>query len=325
METFDKQTLDSTGAFYVGELERLDQTLHLPLVNYTWSRDIDLREDVSMADETSSYTNSTFAAPGGINPTGKNWIGKAGNAIPGIGVDIGKTANPLYPWGLELGYTILELASAQKMGRPIDEQKYQGMQLKWNMDVDEMVYIGDSSFSKYGLLNHNTVTAGFVSANAAGTYLDWAHKTAEEIKDDINALLTAVYARSGYAVCPDKLLIPPTQFGLLLSRVVSTAGSESILAFIKRNSYCNEINGKPLDIKPCKWCISRGVAAGSPSTATDRMVAYSQNKMYVRFPMVPLQRTPMEYRSLAMLVTYYGRLGCVEFVYANTAGYSDGI
>ncbi|MDG3554300.1 hypothetical protein NXF50_29320, partial [Klebsiella pneumoniae] len=47
--TFDQATVDGTGAFLVHELERLDQTLNLPLVNYTWSRDIQLREDVSIA------------------------------------------------------------------------------------------------------------------------------------------------------------------------------------------------------------------------------------------------------------------------------------
>ena len=60
--TFDQATVDGTGAFLVHELERLDQTLNLPLVNYTWSRDIQLREDVSIADEISSFTNTTFAA-----------------------------------------------------------------------------------------------------------------------------------------------------------------------------------------------------------------------------------------------------------------------
>jgi hypothetical protein len=45
--------VDSTGAFLIGELERLDQTLHMPLAAVTWSRDIDLREDVTLADEFS--------------------------------------------------------------------------------------------------------------------------------------------------------------------------------------------------------------------------------------------------------------------------------
>ncbi|WP_246231029.1 hypothetical protein [Rhizobium oryzihabitans] len=89
--TFDRATIDSAGAFLVGELERLDQTLNQPLVNYTWSRDIDLREDVQIGDELASFTNSSFAAPGGITPTGKNWISKSANAISTIQIDIGKT------------------------------------------------------------------------------------------------------------------------------------------------------------------------------------------------------------------------------------------
>ena len=39
--TFDDRwatTIDSTGAFLIGELERLDQTLHDPLIAVTWAR-----------------------------------------------------------------------------------------------------------------------------------------------------------------------------------------------------------------------------------------------------------------------------------------------
>ena len=325
METYDKRTLDSTGAFYIGELERLDQTLHQPLVAVTWGRDIDLREDVSMADETSSFTNSTFAAAGTLNSSGKNFIGKATNAIPGMGIDIGKTASPLYLWAMELGYTIPELLSAQQMGRPIDEQKYAGMQLKWQMDIDEMVYIGDSGLGKYGLVNSDTtVTTSFVAAGATG-YTQWAHKTPAEILADINTLINAAWAASGYAICPSKLLLPPAQFAYLLSQTVSSAGNISILRFLEDNSVALKINGKKLDIQPLKWLTSRGVAAGSPSAATDRMVAYTQDKIRVRFPLVPLQRTPLEYRSIYHLTTYFSKLGCLEVVYPETLAYADGI
>jgi hypothetical protein len=326
MITFDKQTLDGTGAFYVGELERLDQTLHMPLVDVTWNRDIDLREDVSMADETSSFTNSTFAAAGGLNSSGKNWIGKVSNAIPGMGVDIGKTANALYPWGLEVAYTILELLSAQKVGRPIDEQKYQGMKLKWNMDVDEQVYIGDSGLGVYGLVNNTSkVTTGFVDENAGATSREWTSKTPAEILGDVNALLTAAWAAAGYAVCPTKLLLPPIQFGWIVTQTVSTAGNISILQYLKKNSICMEKNGKELDIQPLKWLVGRGEAEGSPSTATDRMVCYTQDKNRIRFPLVPIQRTPLEYRSLFQCVTYFGKLGVLEIVYPEVIRYADGL
>lgn len=325
MMTYDKRTLDSTGAFLVGELERLDQKLHEPLVAVTWGRDIDLREDVSIADESSSFTNSTFAAAGGINSSGKNFIGKNTNLIPGIGVDIGKTVSPLYLWGAEISYTIPELLSAQQLGRPIDEQKFAGMQLKWQMDIDEMVYIGDSGLTKYGLTNSTAVTTGFVDDSGTELATQWSAKTAALILADVNALLESCWAASGYAVCPSKLLLPPTQFAYITSQVVSTAGNISILKFLQDNCIALSINGKKLDIQPCKWLTGRGVAAGSPSAATDRMVAYSQDPIRVRYPLVPLQRTPLEYRSIYHMTTYFGRLGCVEFVYPETIMFGDGI
>jgi hypothetical protein len=322
--TYDKMTIDSTGAFLVGELERLDQKLHEPLVAVTWGRDIDLREDVSIADEASSYTNSTFAAVGGISPKGKNFIGKNANAIPGIGLDIGKTVSPLYLWGTEISYSIPELLSAQQLSRPVDEQKFAGMQLKWQMDIDEMVYIGDTDFVKYGLINSTAVSGGFVAAGAALS-TTWVKKTPAEILYDVNALLNSCWQAAGFAVCPSKLLLPPAQFSYITSQVVSTAGNISILKFLAENCISNSVNGRPLDIQPLKWATGRGVAAGSPLTATDRMVCYTQDKIRVRFPLVPLQRTPLEYRSIYHLTTYFGRLGVLEVVYPETLYFGDGI
>jgi hypothetical protein len=41
--------------------------------------------------------------------------------------------------------------------------------------------------------------------------------------------------------------------------------------------------------------------------------------------LVPLQHTPVEYRSIWQLTTYFARLGCVEIVYPEMIGFSDGI
>ena len=326
MLTYDKMTIDSTGAFLVGELERLDQKLHEPLVAVTWGRDIDLREDVSMADEASSYTNSTFAAAGGLTPSGKNFIGKDTNAVSGIGLDIGKTVSPMYLWGTEIAYTIPELISAQQLGRPVDEQKFAGMQLKWQMDIDEMVYIGDTGYTKYGLVNSTAVTTSFVDPAAASPYgTQWTGKTPAEILKDVNALLNSCWQAAGFAVCPSKLLLPPAQFAYITSQTVSTAGNVSILKFLQDNCISLSINGKALDIQPLKWLTGRGVATGSPSAATDRMCCYTQDKIRVRFPLVPLQRTPLEYRSIYHLTTYFGKLGVLEIVYNETLRYADGI
>ncbi|ABX15511.1 DUF2184 domain-containing protein [Burkholderia multivorans] len=314
MMTFDARTIDSTGAFLVGELERLDQTLHMPLASVTWSRDIDLREDVSIADEVSSFTNSMFAAAGGPSPAGKSWVGKDANAIQSLGLDIGKTPNPLTLWGMQIGWTIPELESAQKLGRPVDQQKFEGMQLKHNMDVDEQVYIGDSVLGVTGLVNSSAVEN--VSNAQTG---NWVSATPDQMLDDVNELLNSAWAAAGYAVCPSRVLLDPTSFSLLVQRKVSDAGNISVLRYLQDNSLANQLNGRPLEIFPSKWLTGRG-AAGK-----NRMVAYTKDKNRVRFPLVPLQRTPLEYRDLRQLVTYFGRLGVVEVVYPETIAYRDGV
>ena len=137
------RTVDSSGAFLVGELERLDQTLNMPLASVTYGRDIDLREDVTIADEASSWTLSNFGSGGMLGGNGirngKAWIGKSTDQIGGVSVDIAKQANPLTPWALEIKFSILELESAARMGRPLDSQKLEALQLKYQMDTDEQI------------------------------------------------------------------------------------------------------------------------------------------------------------------------------------------
>ncbi|KAA1194847.1 DUF2184 domain-containing protein [Photorhabdus heterorhabditis] len=311
MFTIDKATRDSTGVFLAGELERVDQTLNLPLVSFKWNRDMSLRSDVSIADEVSSFTNTDLAAMGGVNPNGKNWIGKNSTAVAGISLNIEKTPQPLTLWGMEIGWTLPELASAQQVGRPIDTQKYDAMQLKWNMDVDEQVYIGDAELGMTGLLNLPQVTPRAAAAA-------WTKATSpDDIVADINILLTDAWLASGYAVCPRKIGLAPELFGLLVSKKVSDAGNISVLEYIKINTIAFQENGEPLEIVSMKWASKRG------ARGAHRIVAYTQEEKYIRFPLVPLLNTPLEPRGLYQLTTYYGRLGQVEVPYANTIAYLD--
>ena len=324
--TYDRATVDSTGVFLVGQLERLDQTLNEPLVEFTWSRDIEIRTDVSPADEIASWTNSAFAMSGGINPGGLNWISNEGNALAGPSLDIGKTPQPMRLWGAEVKYTVPELVKAQKLGMPVDAQKVEGMNLKRNMDLDNIVYFGDSSVGFTGLVNSNSLVGGFqnVANGAAGTP-QWTTKTALEILKDVNEILTTTWMNSGWKVLPDTLLVPPAQLGFIASQPVNTAAQKTILAYIIENNICAQ-QGQKLNILPLKWLIGAGVG-GTPGTigTVDRMVAYNKNKKYVQYPMTELQRTPLEYRSLFQITTYWARFGQVEFRYGTTLSYRDAI
>lgn len=312
--TFDQATIDSSGVFLVGELERLDQRLHMPLASYTWRRDIDLREDVSMADEESSFTNSSFAAAGGIAGSNKAWAGKDSSAIVSMSLDIGKTISQLPIWAMQLSWTLPELQSAAKLGRPVDAQKFEGMQLKYQMDIDEETYMGDSVLNMNGLLNH--VALSNVGNAVTGT---WSTATPALILADVNSLLTSVWAATGYAVMPSRLLVDPASYTLLRSTLISSAGNISILKFILENNAAVGVATEEFKILPCKWLTGTGNAGKGPA-ATNSMFAYVKDPMRVRLPLVPLQRTPVEYRDIRQITTYFGRIGGVEMVYPEVCG-----
>jgi hypothetical protein len=313
--TYDRQTIDSAGAFLVGELERLDQRLHMPLAEISWERDIDLRSDVSMADEASSFTNSSFAQAQGVAGSNKAWAGKDSSAVVGVGLDIGKTLYPLNLWIVELSWTLPELASAEKLGRSVDQQKYEGMIRKWDMDVDEMVYVGEPKFSLGGMFNQTNLTNTGNAVNGS-----WATATPAQILQDVNSLVNSVWAATGYSVVPGRVLMDPTSYGILVGTLISTAGNISILEFVRANSLSNGVNGKPLAIQPCKWLLGTNNGNALGVAATNSMFAYTRNPVYIRYPLVAKQRTPMEYRGIRQITTYFGKLGAVELVYGEIAG-----
>lgn len=328
------RTCDSSGVFYVNELERLDQTMHPPLAAVSWGRDIDLRQDVTIADEISSFTLSTFGAVGGLGTgngigNGKSWAGKNTTQIANVSVDISKVPHNLHIWSQELSYTIPELESAAQAGRPIDSQKYEAMQLKYQMDIDEQVYYGDTGYGDTGLTNNSLVTPTALPAGASG-YTTWANKTPAEILADVNQAVTTTWANAAWAVMPSRLLLPPTQFGQISTQVVSGAGSTSVLRYLLENNITVQASkdgkGSPLEIFPLKWGIGTG-AGGTVGVENghDRMLTYTKAKERVRFPLTGLSRTPVQYDGLYHKTTYYGRLGVVEMVYPATFGYYDGL
>jgi hypothetical protein len=327
--TKDGKSYDNTGAFLENELSRIDPKMHMPLIDIQYDRDIDIRSDVTMADEFSSFTVSTFGGAGGLGTgnsitNGKHWIGRNSTAISGVSVDIGLLTKPLRPWAIELAYDIFQIESSAKLGRPIDQQKFYAMQRMHEMEADEQAYVGDVPNGDTGLLNSASVTPVNVAVGNAGS-TSWALKTPSEILADVNTAAQSVWAASAFAVMPEKLLLPPAQYGAISTAIISAAGNQSVMKYLQENWIGMAKEGKKLDIQPVKWLQGAGVGGTLGTPGIDRMVVYTKREEFVRFPYVPMQRTPVEFRGLFHLSNYYGKMGVVEVVYPQTIGYFDGI
>lgn len=313
-------TKDSTLAYYVNQLENLDKRFYEPLVAVSWGRDIKLRAGITMSNESTSFIQSAFAAAGTLQNTTGNmpWVSAETNAIPGISVNGQKVVTPLRLLAREISYTSVELNRSQDTGQPIDVQKMNAFNVVYQMNTDQMVYIGSSDVGATGLLNNAGVTSGVVAPGVSGSTL-WVNKTPDEILADVNTLVTSTWAASGYAVCPGSLLLPPANFSYIASQKVSSAGNVSILKFLQENAISLNVNNKPLEINPVKWLPGLG------SNSSNRMVAYTNEEDRVRFPMVPVRRETAYYHGIRFIAPYLWAFGQVEFPYLESVQYADGI
>ena len=139
------------------------------------------------------------------------------------------------------------------------------MQYKHDYDIDEQVYFGDTTLGLTGLINADTRTGlqqvtnvANVVAGAAGG-MAWSTKTPDEILSDVNEILTSVWNKSAWAVMPNRLLIPPTQFGYISTQKNSLAGNVSILTYLLENNITVKEGKTDLEIYPTRWCIGAGV------------------------------------------------------------------
>ena len=199
----DAETISSTGAFLVGELERLDTRIYEPIADFTYGRDIDLRNDVTIADEVSSFIQSEYMGGFGGTGVGKKSFIKGPDSTPArVSVSLKKVATPLTLWGMEVAYTIFELQKAMQAGRPIDAQKHSAMRMKHQLDIDTQVYVGDDEVGVKGLLNSDQVTHENV-----GTWTD-----STDVKTVIgyfNNILEKAWKATQYNRIPKNLLVPP--------------------------------------------------------------------------------------------------------------------
>ena len=297
------------GTYLKGELERLDQYNYDPIDDFTWSRDISLREDVAVSDEWTSFIINKFFE--GFNGTGsgkKSWITDMTTTPAQVTVSSQKVVQPMTLWGNQVQYSIFELQKSYAAGKPIDELKHNALRTKLQLDIDVQVYMGDEEVGVSGLLNNPNIETTNVGA--------WTDVTTpKQVLDFFSHLLNEAWKRTEFTRVPDTLLVPPLVFAMLNSTQLPNTES-NLLEYVKSKSLTNSL-GKQLKIQPVKW-LHPGHGIANP-----RIVAYTNAKDVVRFPLVQIQQLPVQYQNFNLCVNYYGALGAVEFVRPEMVMYAE--
>ncbi len=316
MYKMDAAKRDALTAFLTRQLTAFDMRLNEPLSGQTeWPKVLTMRTNVGLGDQATAFFRQAWTANGGITTPGISWAGRRANGtIPTVGIQDEMVTHPLRPWAQQIDYTIFELEAAQALGRSISDEKMRALNKKYQIDMDMVVALGDAALGFTGFYNDAGVTA------ASATNGSWASATPDQIVEDVNVGMTAIYTASGYSHAPDTLILPPDQYALIATTPMSaTIPDITILQWLERRSFGAVKNGRELTVLDSRYLP--GVGAGS----TDRAVLYTRGEDMVRIAGTPLTTMPVEVHDYTYGVTVYGTIGEVEIVYPTTVGYVDGI
>ena len=305
-------------AMLVGELEKRDTKLREPLTSLTWQRDITAKTGGGWVD----YTSTIFVDYANPGSNERGIISNSSTAIPVMQADIGKDIFKVFAWANILRVPWIDQAKMQQIGRSLDDILDKGIRLSYNKTLDQNVYLGLTPGTT-GLMNDPRMLSTLAPSNSAINTSLWKDKTADQILQEFNFMLTQVWSNCEYDLdgMPNQVNLPPMVFSDIVQRKVSEAGNVSVLEYLLKNNIANQQNVE-LKVFPSRWCV------GSGAGGKDRAIFYRNDEDKVYFDLtVALSRvaTQLSVEHMAYLTAYASQIGQVKFTYLETVMYYDGI
>ena len=311
-------TAGDSYTYLMKELEKVDETILEPLSGTEWPRDMPVITGGGLVENVAAI-DVQYASSGGDDD---NLFFEAANDIPVIQADLTKAVARTFNFAEYMAINVMEREKMISIGRDPETFLNKGIRLHCDKVIDRNVYTGFSKVSSTGLCNNPNITRSSAAPHTSGgTDTRWEYKTADEILDDINTVISALWRDNDCSsdALPNHILVPVQQFGMLVTRKVSDDSERSILTYVLENNIATQQGGE-LIISPCKWC------AGIGSSSSDRLVCYCNRVDRICFNLTqPLRRMEAEYADMKIKIPYIAQFSEVRFLYPSTVRYLDGI
>ena len=279
-----------------------------------------------------------------------NWFNARGDAMPLADVTRGQASQTIEMAAIGYDYSLEEIAQAQQLGIPLDQEKADSARRAYEEFVDEVAFFGDASKGWKGLVNQtprasfsdldtNDADAGAVRADSVdngtgGTGVEnryWVNKTGIQIAKDFNDAISGIWSDTKKIEMADTVLLPVKEWAYIATEPFNTDNPNyTILEHVQRTNVYTAQTGQPITIR----AINGLEDAGTAGTTTPNVVASSARMVvYKRDPSVVRLHIPMPHRFLepfkvSQIVWEVGgifRLGGVEVRRPATLRYVDGI
>lgn len=321
MPVMDADGIQTGGAFLVSELEKRDTLIRKPLTSFTYPRDIVVQSGGGWVD----YVSAMSVAYGITGGAGASPVTAGGsNGIPIVQASVDKGVFKAHTFAAALRIMFQDMQRANYIGRSLDNLLQDGVRMAYDKHMDANTYVGIEEYGTTGLVNNPDVTETTAAGNGqTSSSTKWADKTPQQILNDINTALTAVWAANGYdeTAIPNHILIPYEQYTYILNTMVTDLATETVMDYVLKNNIAAK-NGGSLFIGATRWC------KGAGTSSADRMVVYVNHERFVKEDeLVPLSRI-MSQPNVANVcydTAYMANISEVQIFYPTSILYVDGI
>lgn len=308
---FTSDAMQSNLGFVLSQITLIEPTVYA--IKYP---DIRYRGIVPVETTGNPWAKTvTYMSMDGVGKA--RWIADKASDVPVVGVQMDKGETSIHMAGIGYDYGIEEIAQAQMLGIPLESTKANLARRVSEEMIDRVAFDGDTLKGFSGLFNYPGVTAASVPNGAGGSPL-WTSKTGDEALADVNAILSGVYAGTGYTSIADTLLMSLDRQNLLASKRLGETG-ETVLSFLMRANVYTATTGRPLTIRGLRGLETAGAGG------TQRMIAYRNApevlKMHV--PM-PHRFLDVQVQGLRYVVPGIFRLGGLDVRLPKEVRYADG-
>lgn len=319
-QTMDAAAIANGGAFLQSELEKRDNVIRQPLTSFTYSRDIPVRVGGGWAEYVSAM-NVEYGVAGGSEDGPVHAGGANGIPLVQANFDKGLFKTHIFSIGMRIGF--IDMQRGNMTGRSYESILRDGIRMAYDKHMDANTYVGIKKYGSTGLINNPNVTIMSAATTGTGSSTTFKSKTPDQILQDINDAILAVWEAAEYdrSAIPNHILMPYEQFNYLATTRVSELAEKTILTFLSENNVAKQ-NGSDLYIGATSWC------KGAGSGETDRMVVYINEERYAAMDeLAPLNRamTQPNATNVCYDTAYLANLSEVQMFYENIMRYVDGI
>ena len=319
-QTMDSAAIANGGALLQSELEKKDNVIRQPLTSFTYSRDIPMRVGGGWAEFVSAM-NVGYGVTGG-SEDGLVHAGGA-NGIPMVQANFDKGLFKTHIFSIGMRIMWVDMQREKLTGRSLESILRDGIRMAYDKHMDANVYVGIKRYGSTGLINNPEVTTANAASTGAGGSSKFKDKTPDQILQDINDAILAVWETAEYDrdAVPNHIIMPYEQINYLATTKVTELAEKTILQFLLDNNVA-KTNGSDLYIGGCSWCKGAGTGGN------DRMVVYINKERYVASDeLAPLSRvmTQQNAENVCYDTAYMANISEVQMYYEDIMRYVDGI